>query len=1498
MRTPLFLLAVTLLLGAQAKPQGIYHAESSYHSSAKSYRNNELQHQNEDDAFYSEDGDTEHKTKPKVNSYSQHSEYVNPKLRTGEYSNVNQGIDSGLFEAQRAGSSYDSAYKGAGSKTSSYGQAISLEELTRRLQADLSRQLQSAVSEQYSRSSAYSHSSTQMNHDLTRFENELRANLTRKLQEALYEAYGQQATRGPYSYSITRGEGGRQTANYNVQDLENLKSQVENNLVNQLQQEVRTQYEASESRSSYSSNQNRGSGYRPVALTADNPYSGVKTVGRPAVYYPSSRYPSSADQTGSFLDTSGNYPSNRYPSNIDQTGSFSDTSNSYGSSSNNYASASTSTVTYRLNDVVHEVQLELARVIDDILKEEQQKNTELIERGIRPNYQDNFQFLRQSLIRNISNRIDEKINRYYGNQIERNDNFYSLTASGIAKTQPNYSRDYLESLKQQIEDNLVEKLSYGIRQQETRYDEESRPYTGTQYRPAYSGYGTNSQSSSSSSSTFNSASQYGVSGVAPLNSPTSSDYYNSRTPNHPDSEVELTNIQQQLQNDLSRQLQYAIREQTKEYSTYASSGGVGSSNYQTALQQLTEELKRNLTQQLQRYMNERRNAASLSSSSYAHSSGSQARYNQQALEDVSRNLQSNLLRQLQDGLRQSWSSEYSYSASGSYTRPTSYSGGVKGHSQSYTQYGEDCDESGDYNSHYRAKRELVLRNRANQNDLTQQLEDFGYYQQQHDGLTQQQEDVFGVYGQKDLEDLTQQQDDDFYSNQQQQAEIEPLENKPGFGATVQQQPSEKFQNAEELDEQQQQLEDTYGNLEFGALLRQKRTTTEASTYIFQQQQQQSEDGLTQQLEDEDVYGNLYSSRRPQQQQIYGRRPNSFQQQVYPARNLVQQQQVEDIYGNLETSTTRKPQGRFIEFGEDLTQQQETEDIYGNLQLGKTTQKPRNLQFGSQYRVPKTETDINVQQQSELTQQQEQQQSENIFGRRPETEGLTQQQQTEDIYGNLELGSLRTTTKPRYYGSNYGSSSQLSNDFTQQQETEDIYGNLHFGRTTQVPSNLQFGSQYREPKTTTDLNFQQQQSDLTQQQSQDAFGRRPESADLTQQQQTEDIYGNLGLSSTKPNRNPDAEDLTQQQQTEDIYGNLGLDSKTTRRPSYYQQNVPQAVNMYGRKPIEAADLTHQQNEDVFGRKPEYTDLTQQQQTEEIYQPLQFGLRTSTTKRPGYYHSLSADLTQQQETEDIYGNLQLGSRSSTTAKPSFFQQSDDLTQQQQTEDIYGNLEIGSLRTTKIPSLYKPVDSTQQQQQENVEPLGVVPLTANQQQLEDGFSNLEIASQTKPSSNNQIGLAQHTENGFDSQSGLTQQLENGFEGYSQQSQEEPIGRQDGSPSYYPPGYQGPRTSPYGRSSQRPILSQYTVQQAQQKTIEDSSEEVEDLVQKPVEKHTAYEVYDVSSQAKVKEPEPLQEQKSVESLEQEEVVQPQPGFWKRVGNKITNAYGNVRDKAKEVFG
>ncbi|KAJ8942694.1 hypothetical protein NQ314_010018 [Rhamnusium bicolor] len=77
---------------ALAVPNGYYHQEYNYKTSASSYKNNELQHQTDDQGYYRKDGDLEGRARPRVDANSEHSEYVNPNLRNGEY---NTGLVGG-----------------------------------------------------------------------------------------------------------------------------------------------------------------------------------------------------------------------------------------------------------------------------------------------------------------------------------------------------------------------------------------------------------------------------------------------------------------------------------------------------------------------------------------------------------------------------------------------------------------------------------------------------------------------------------------------------------------------------------------------------------------------------------------------------------------------------------------------------------------------------------------------------------------------------------------------------------------------------------------------------------------------------------------------------------------------------------------------------------------------------------------------------------------------------------------------------------------------------------------------------------------------------------------------------------------------------------------------------------------------------------------------------------------------------------------------------------
>lgn len=153
----------------------------------------------------------------------------------------------------------------------------------------------------------------------------------------------------------------------------------------------------------------------------------------------------------------------------------------------------------------------------------------------------------------------------------------------------------------------------------------------------------------------------------------------------------MSQLQRQLQDNLSRQLQAAI---SRDSSSYSSSGTYSPQNYQTSLQHLTDELNRNVSRHLQEFSG---------SASYSASGN----YDQAQIENLRSQLLSSLTRQLQQNLQQhfqSSSSSYGASSSSNY-RPVrgsqNYLQGQYRSGGSVTIAGEDCDHG---NVGYRMKR--------------------------------------------------------------------------------------------------------------------------------------------------------------------------------------------------------------------------------------------------------------------------------------------------------------------------------------------------------------------------------------------------------------------------------------------------------------------------------------------------------------------------------------------------------------------------------------------------------------------------------------------------------------------------------------------------------------------------------------------------------------------------------------------------------------------------
>nr|CAI5860584.1 unnamed protein product [Callosobruchus analis] len=248
------------LLGysAVATPSGYYHQEYNYKTSSSSWKNNELQHKTDD-------------------------QYVNPNLRSGQYGySGGAGTDMNSYGNMRAlhdygtygGSQYGSSSYGS---SSSYGVSSNLHTITSRLQQDLERELESYVRDQtYSRS-------------LDELEEEIRRRVNDRLQNELLNRYGQQTVRGGLSYSISGGRT-QSTANYDNRELEELKMQVENQLLNQLRQEYQQRYGSSGTYSYHGGSSAHGQQSYSTYTTTVRPYQTIYpslptyTTPRPAQY--------------------------------------------------------------------------------------------------------------------------------------------------------------------------------------------------------------------------------------------------------------------------------------------------------------------------------------------------------------------------------------------------------------------------------------------------------------------------------------------------------------------------------------------------------------------------------------------------------------------------------------------------------------------------------------------------------------------------------------------------------------------------------------------------------------------------------------------------------------------------------------------------------------------------------------------------------------------------------------------------------------------------------------------------------------------------------------------------------------------------------------------------------------------------------------------------------------------------------------------------------------
>ncbi|VEN43104.1 unnamed protein product [Callosobruchus maculatus] len=634
----LFCLAL-LGYSAVATPSGYYHQEYNYKTSSSSWKNNELQHKTDDQGYYKKDGDLEGRSKPRIDANSEHSEYVNPNLRSGQYgysgaagtdmnsygnmralhdygayggNSLTEGVAAsdrlvGASAGYSAGSQYGSSSYGS---SSSYGVSSNLHTITSRLQQDLERELQSYVRDQtYSRS-------------LDELEEEIRRRVNDRLQNELLNKYGQQTVRGGLSYSISGGRT-QNTANYDNRELEELKMQVENQLLNQLRQEYNQRYGSSGSYSYHGGSSAHGQqSYNTYTTSTVRPYQTIYpslptyTTPRPAQYndYAHSQYKT--------VHTNVRYTPIPNPESI--------------------------------TNIATRIQNQLDRQLNDMLDQARTRYFSSSASYALTNTDRVLERMKEELKGNLTMLLDEDIRRNYGQQIERDGHYYSMGPNGQISPEHNYAARDLENLKYQIERNLFEKLNRDFETYRSRWSSQqshsSQASYGSNYldysSPQYDVYTTprnyyvqptasriSSLVAGGSNSNYNYNSNYGVKG-----------HHGAAT--QYSSSSNMADLQRQLQADLSRQLQAAINKGHYESYSYSPQ------NYQSSLQQLQDELHRNLTRQLSEYS---------ASGSYA----AHGNFDESQMAALKSQLESSLMSQLQQGLQRSFATHSSYSASSS-----------------------------------------------------------------------------------------------------------------------------------------------------------------------------------------------------------------------------------------------------------------------------------------------------------------------------------------------------------------------------------------------------------------------------------------------------------------------------------------------------------------------------------------------------------------------------------------------------------------------------------------------------------------------------------------------------------------------------------------------------------------------------------------------------------------------------------------------------------------
>ncbi|GJQ86279.1 hypothetical protein Trydic_g8975 [Trypoxylus dichotomus] len=1342
--------------------------------------------------------------------------------------------------------------------------------LSQRLQSDLSTQLQNAITTKKNYQTNYG-SNVYVEADFRSLENELKANLSRQLQEELDRQYGSQASRGAHSYSIKNGRYSAQ-ANYNTQELEDLKRQLERNLLQQL----RNQYQRTQSSSSSSSYYES---------------SGQNSRAHSTMYRPS--YP---QETVTF------------PINPEVRPSI------------------------PLTDVVTQVQSAVDRKLNEALDyiETQYVSGQQISYREAPNFDSILENLKEDLKRNLTTTLQAVLVEYYGQQEEHNNYYYSSRDVAAGSKVANYKIDDLDSLKQQVLNNLIQKLGNTIQQQRQTYQtnrqsyyqqqtheihdtnaggyrpsnkvytsyvvfqpspvdqtrpayrpvttqvtedrpirygtypqrpsSESHQQSGSQtqdnqrveqleydyspggaqsptsgngpatgiyrpsgsgtYRPSGSGtyptgtvhypsgssprYPSSNSYPSGSGATYPSASGSYPSGGGSSNYQTN--YQTSQSNREssyrvgagqreggieytqpsgrpqPEYQAELINIRDQVQGDISRQINTAIEKQRHDSTSYSSSTVANSQ----ILNELSEELKRNVTRKVEEALREQhgRNGVRGGYSVTFSTSGkiNPGNYNRDQLAAMMNQLQEDLLRQLREGLAQdSRRQTSSFSSSGSSYEPA----------LSHANYGQG---SGSYRT-YSSGSSYSQRQSYGSGGSTQccvQGDDATTVSQETVDQKNKRGPTRGDLGNHDTQkiesddrvDIEAVPPESFESTTPRLARDKPS-GKPSGSKPIRQE--EAPQTEEQITEtQQQNIEDADQHFIENPFQQSSWDQQNLAQLTDQDQQtdqegqfNQQSSGITQQTIDQ------FSQKSEEQEQ-------GFDDQNYGGR-IVQQ------------STSLRPQ--------DEDQQISGERIVHSSQISQSSYR------GSRREQSSGITQQTTDQFSQNSEEQEQGFDDQSSGGRIVQQSSSLRPQHEDQ--QISRGRIVQSTQNRR--------EQVLNQQNQFLDTERGSPQGYTGHDTQDLTPQLQGAE-------------QQVEDLTQQ-----------VADIVKQ------YENLTEQSYSQ-----TQDITQQ--TEDVisqsqHAGQQIDG-VTRQIAYILQELKNYTEQ-PYPPSQTQDIT-QQTEDITPQSQ-----NAEQQFEDVTRQISYILQQlkNLTEQPNF-SSHTQDLTQQ-HTQDL---TQQHTQDLTQ------QHIQDLTQQtnvnfqtqgssQQTQDLAQQLEDLTQQTYSYrqPERYPPQ-------------VHYVP-------QQSGY----LTQQTHGLSQQTEDLAQQTED-LAQQTYLTQQTEN----LAQQShipqlnqdlaqQLEDLQQQTENLNQHA-GYFHQQSSSHGRYQAQHSYSSSLNSQVHYGTVQQTNlEQANDLQQQHVEEQHANVVQDVSNQAQAVHPQAFDDVEDISTTKK-------PGFWKRVGSKITGTY----DKAK----